>query len=82
MEHITIEYKGEEYRAVRINIPEVGETYIADGALWSAIQWDYGKGVKAAEKIDDSIYFYVKGEMLSDETSEEELFEYIKEYLP
>lgn len=87
MERISIDYRGNSYPVILISLDKVSDissseiVRIADISLWDAIEDDYNNGVREAVDLDNDIYFYCGYGVIDSFKSEEQVCEYIKEYV-
>jgi len=90
MQKSSISYKGVDYIVRTLDVRGVptfeGDEYaqmdVAEDTLWDAIEQAWQRGDYDAVKLDEDIFFYVPAILLRRDATDEEIVEYLKQYLP
>ena len=80
MEKYFEEWNGKKFPAREVMLPEELGGFVANvttSELWDAIEDAYNAGDKAANNIDDGIYFYCKYGFIESDPTDEEIVDYL-----
>ena len=80
----TIAYKGKEYPVASVNLADIDShydeiTYVADYALWEAIEDNWCNGEDEATDIDNKVLFYFEDGYLSTNPTYDEIISKLRE---